>query len=136
MSPFALVLLELNYLHPSLRQELIGHTQRKRPRLVFCSYACAPASTKRERDLTQIIEALCNKNKQLANIKFLVQKTENSFSRIRFGRDARNLLRVEWDVDAWKELRPDKLAEEKWNTAEDPLAYPLPGTSPDWDTPI
>jgi len=30
----------------------------------------------------------------------------------------------------------DDLVEGDWNTAKDPLAYPLPGTSPDWETPV
>jgi hypothetical protein len=114
----------------------IEYTQRKRPRLVFCSYACAAWSTKRKQKLSDIIASLCNQSKQLVNIKFLVQKQENSFSRIRFGRDERGLLLVEWDVNSWKELRPDDLVGGDWNTAKDPLAYPLPGTSPGWETPF
>ncbi|KAL5589347.1 hypothetical protein FOVSG1_011214 [Fusarium oxysporum f. sp. vasinfectum] len=119
--------------------------ERMRPRLVFCSFACRDQSKKAGREkLDDIIKELCirkdkttGKDKPV-NIKFLVQKTENTCSRIRFGWDEPDSkrLRVEWDEESWEELRPYDLAREKWNTVEDPLAYPRPGYSPGWEAPV
>ena len=68
-------------------------------------------------------------------MKFLAQRKEDSRGRIKFGRDQNRPddLRVEWDPEVWTELRPDGLKEDLWNTSEDPLAYPFPGVTPDWE---
>ena len=68
-------------------------------------------------------------------MKFLAQRKKNSSGRIKIGRDKNRPddLRVEWDPEAWTELRPDGLSENLWNTLEDPLAYPSPGDDPKWE---
>ena len=72
------------------------------------------------------------------NIKFLAQKKQSICGRISLGQDKNRPadLRVEWDPEAWTELRPDGLKEEFWNKSNDPLAYPAPGENPDWEQAI
>ena len=78
---------------------------------------------------------LCKHGDGFVNVKWFVQKEKDSSSRLRFGRDKNrdHSLRVEWDTAAWVELQPDGLTKDLHNTADDPLAYPLPGESPDWE---
>ena len=87
---------------------------------------------------------LCRRPDGWVNVKWFVQKEKfqqikgtspaGLSGRLKFGRDEiRNRsLRVEWDVKAWEELRPDGLKKNLCNTEVDPLAYPLPCTSPGW----
>ena len=90
---------------------------------------------------------LCKRPDGWVNVKWFVQKAISQQNksipeagrsgRLKFGRDKTrdHSLRVEWDTAAWEELRPDGLKRNLCNTEEDPLAYPLPDTSPTWEAP-
>ncbi|KAF3200057.1 hypothetical protein TWF106_003498 [Orbilia oligospora] len=77
-----------------------------------------------------------------ANVKFLYQRHINGSGYLRFGTDhnRQDELRVEWDKDQWEELRFDLDFDAQGNPIplterEDPIAYPSPGSHPDWELP-
>ncbi|KAF3184075.1 hypothetical protein EYR41_010433 [Orbilia oligospora] len=77
-----------------------------------------------------------------ANVKFLYQRHINGLGYLRFGTDhnRQDELRVEWDKDQWEELRFDLDFDAQGNPIplterEDPIAYPSPGSHPDWELP-
>ncbi|KAF3309341.1 hypothetical protein TWF173_011187 [Orbilia oligospora] len=79
-----------------------------------------------------------------ANVKFFYQRHKDGLGYLRFGTDhnRQDELRVEWDKDQWEELRFDLDIDTNGNTKplqlterEDPIAYPGPGSHPDWELP-
>ena len=67
------------------------------------------------------------------NARFMYQKKPHAKTRLNFGRDAYERLRVEWHEEDWKEIRPD--FKDGWDSVDDPVAYPRPFTDPAWNRP-